>query len=200
MTKVKEAVAKAISKLKKPKKKKPTIKAKAVKKPTVKKADKKNTGIVVKKKRAPKVIPEGTKDGRPKLEVDWIAVEEMCKIHCTGEEIAAISKMSYDTLKKAIRKKYDLTFTQYYKEKSADGKMSLRRKQFKSAVEDGNTTMLVWMGKQLLGQRDGRDIDITSNGDSVAPTLIEIVAPQMIDNRVVDVEVEEIEMVTPEEE
>ena len=32
-------------------------------------------------------------------------------------------------------------------------KISLRRMQFKSA-EGGNVTMQIWLGKQLLGQRD----------------------------------------------
>lgn len=33
------------------------------------------------------------------------------------------------------------------------GRMSLRRKQWQ-AVENGNTTMLVWLGKQYLRQKD----------------------------------------------
>jgi hypothetical protein len=48
------------------------------------------------------------------------------------------------------------------------GKMSLRRHQWR-ALEEGNTTMLVWLGKQYLGQReknevtgaDGKDLVIT---------------------------------------
>jgi hypothetical protein len=38
------------------------------------------------------------------------------------------------------------------------GKASLRRMQFKAA-EDGNVTMLIWLGKQFLGQKDQRHID-----------------------------------------
>lgn len=38
------------------------------------------------------------------------------------------------------------------------GKASLRRMQFKSA-EDGNVTMQIWLGKQMLGQRDKSEID-----------------------------------------
>jgi hypothetical protein len=39
----------------------------------------------------------------------------------------------------------------------AVGRMSLRRKQWKAA-EDGNTTMLVWLGKQYLGQSDKSEV------------------------------------------
>jgi|GEM_PF-4245669 len=31
---------------------------------------------------------------------------------------------------------------------------SLRRKQVESALQHGNTTMLIWLGKQRLGQRN----------------------------------------------
>lgn len=35
----------------------------------------------------------------------------------------------------------------------ANGRMSLKRKQFDLAMK-GNVTMLIWLGKQTLGQRD----------------------------------------------
>jgi hypothetical protein len=35
----------------------------------------------------------------------------------------------------------------------ASGKIKLRRKQFDVAMK-GNTTMLIWLGKQILGQND----------------------------------------------
>lgn len=43
-----------------------------------------------------------------------------------------------------------------YKKGFADLKKSLRRKQIERA-ESGNATMLIWLGKQLLGQRDVPD-------------------------------------------
>ncbi len=38
--------------------------------------------------------------------------------------------------------------------------MSLRRKQWRAA-EEGNTTMLVWLGKQYLGQKDKSEMNAT---------------------------------------
>ena len=32
--------------------------------------------------------------------------------------------------------------------------MSLRRAQFRAAIEDKNITMQIWLGKQYLGQRE----------------------------------------------
>ena len=99
--------------------------------------------------------------GRPLAEIDWKKVENMCLIHCTGEEIAAILGIDYDTLQKAVKRVFKIHFTDYYKQKSAGGKMSLRRRQYTSAM-DGNSTMLIWLGKQWLGQSDKLETTDTS--------------------------------------
>jgi hypothetical protein len=36
----------------------------------------------------------------------------------------------------------------------SEGNISLRRKQWQMAVEKGNVVMLIWLGKQMLGQRN----------------------------------------------
>ena len=38
------------------------------------------------------------------------------------------------------------------------GKLSIRRKQIQIMDSTNNTTMAIWLGKQLLGQRDKHDI------------------------------------------
>ena len=45
------------------------------------------------------------------------------------------------------------TFDTIRNQKAEGGKVSLRRAQIKLA-ESGNATMLIWLGKQLLNQRD----------------------------------------------
>ena len=82
---------------------------------------------------------------RPRLEVDYETIYDLASIHCTDEEIAAMLKISVDTLV--------LRFTECLKEGRAKGKMSLRRKQA-DLVEQGNATMGIWLGKVYLGQKD----------------------------------------------
>ena len=41
----------------------------------------------------------------------------------------------------------------YLKKGRDQGKTSLRRMQWEKA-QSGNTTMLIWLGKQMLGQKD----------------------------------------------
>jgi hypothetical protein len=61
--------------------------------------------------------------------------------------------MDYDTLNRALKRDKHGGFTEYFKKHSASGKASLRRKQFQVA-DGGNVGMLVWLGKQYLGQTD----------------------------------------------
>lgn len=98
--------------------------------------------------------------GRKKLTIDFERVANMCAIQCTGEEIASVEGVSYDTLVRRIDEEYGLTFAEYYKQHSGKGKVSLRRKQFEVATKGkGNVQMLIWLGKQHLGQADKKEIE-----------------------------------------
>lgn len=94
---------------------------------------------------------------RPLIPVDWDQVEKMCAIQCTGEEIAGVMGFSYDTLERACKREQNLAFAEYMAQKRQEGKASLRRKQYTTAME-GNPTMLVWLGKNWLNQTDKQDI------------------------------------------
>lgn len=88
-----------------------------------------------------------------KKQIDFDVVDSLCNIQCTGEEIASVLGVDYDTLNARIKEKYGILFSDYFELKRGAGKASLRRMQWKAA-EAGNNTMLVWLGKQYLGQRD----------------------------------------------
>lgn len=96
---------------------------------------------------------------RPKKEIDWEMVDKLCAIHCTGEEIASILDVSYDTLQRRCQEEHECGFADYYKKASASGKMSLRRKQYDVAMA-GNVPMLIWLGKNTLNQRDQVDTEV----------------------------------------
>ena len=109
-------------------------------------------------KKEPKRSPKSKKDGQdvggcPLTEIDYETLDKLCTIHCTGEESAAILNIDYDTLNRRLEEEGHGGFTDYFKKKSAPGKMSLRRKQIEVALS-GNTTMLIWCGKQHLDQKD----------------------------------------------
>ena len=93
------------------------------------------------------------KSGRPKKQVDLALIENLSAIFCTQAEISAISGVSIRTL----QRNYDA----YIKKGLERGKSSLRRMQWDKCRE-GNTTMMIWLGKQYLGQTDKTE-DTTDN-------------------------------------
>lgn len=85
--------------------------------------------------------------------IDWEMIARLSSIQCTQEEIAFACKMSVDSLYNRAPKEIKEKLSDYIKRNSMGGRMSLRRWQFKAA-ESGSHTMLIWLGKQYLGQTD----------------------------------------------
>ena len=97
--------------------------------------------------------------GRPKKDVDEKLIEQLARIHCTYDEIASIVGVSKSTLSERFRTLIENAMN--------EGRASLRRQQYKLAM-DGDKTMLVWLGKQLLGQRDRLDHELSGpNGGPI---------------------------------
>jgi len=88
---------------------------------------------------------EKKKVGRPKIELDEELLYKLATIHCTMKEMVDIMGVSKDTLKN--------NFSHIIDKGMSDGKMRLRRKQIEVAMS-GNHTMLIWLGKQMLGQSE----------------------------------------------
>jgi hypothetical protein len=97
--------------------------------------------------------------GRPQIDINWKLLNGLCSVFCTQEEISSIMEVSVDTLERVCKREKRLTFAEYYKKASANGKASLRRSQYKAAVETENPTMLIWMGKQFLNQTDKQEME-----------------------------------------
>ena len=89
---------------------------------------------------------------RPRKEIDEEQFEKLCALQCTLDEIASWFKCSPDTIERWCERTYEMSFAEAYKVYSADGKISLRRFQFKQAEK--SYAMAIWLGKQWLGQKD----------------------------------------------
>lgn len=90
--------------------------------------------------------------GRPLKEINDEEFEKLCNLQCTLEEIAGFFKCSPDTIERWCVRTYEMNFAEIYKKYSQNGKISLRRLQFKLA--ERNPTLAIWLGKQYLNQRD----------------------------------------------
>jgi hypothetical protein len=98
-----------------------------------------------------------SKAGRPKIIVDWNKVNKYLQAQCNGTGIASLLGISPMTLYRACERKFKVNFEAYSSQKKAEGKELLRGKQFQTAME-GDKTMLVWLGKQYLEQKDKSDL------------------------------------------
>jgi IS30 family transposase len=91
--------------------------------------------------------------GRKKIEVNWEEFNKLCEIQCTLMEIAHWFNCSEDTIERRVKEKHNMLFADYYKKESAGGRISLRRKQ-NEVAQAGSVPMLIWLGKQYLGQSE----------------------------------------------
>ena len=101
---------------------------------------------------------------RPKkYNIDVEQVEKLAGLGCTNTEIASF----FDVGEHVIRKSYA-----EFLEKGRDkGKIRLRQWQMKAA-ERGNVAMLIWLGKQMLGQTDKQEITTTELPEGFSVELI----------------------------
>ena len=97
---------------------------------------------------------------RPKIDIDWERVDELLEADCEGTEIAAHLGIVPDTLYKRCQEDNKLRFSDYLQQKKASGNSILKEAQFKLAKE-GDKVMLIWLGKQRLGQAEKQDLSHT---------------------------------------
>jgi hypothetical protein len=110
------------------------------------------------------------KGGRPVKEIDYAQLQELCRLQCTGEECACVLGMRYETLNARLKADGHGGFLEYNKSNLGYGKASLRRLQWKAA-NSGNTSMLIWLGKQYLGQSDKMETEAKNlNVNFIAPS------------------------------
>lgn len=91
--------------------------------------------------------------GRPPIPIDLDEAFRLGTIGCTIDECAIAFDCSVAHLTSSPE------FLEAHKKGLLNVKKSLRRQQIEMAAE-GNATMAIWLGKQLLGQRDKQDMHI----------------------------------------
>lgn len=77
----------------------------------------------------------------------------LCKAQVNSDDICEALEMPRATLDRAIKDIHGMTLDKYRERKRGAGRAALQAKQFEMAMQ-GDKTMLIWLGKQWLGQRD----------------------------------------------
>lgn len=103
-----------------------------------------------------KVVPIN-KGGRPRKNVDFVKLATICQYPLTNEDIATLMDLSVDTIDRECKRVYGLGFADYKTQKQASTRKTILAKQLEVA-KAGNVTMLIWLGKQYLGQTEKQEI------------------------------------------
>jgi hypothetical protein len=93
------------------------------------------------------------KPGPKPMEIDANEVYKLAQIGSTNKELAEWFQCSTDTIERR--------FAAELHKGRANLKMSLRRWQLEAAKK-GNVAMMIWLGKQMLGQSEKVDQIVTS--------------------------------------
>jgi len=97
---------------------------------------------------------------RPKLIINYERVAELAEIQCTQEAIALDLGISVRTLQR------NPEFCRVYGAAQEKGKTLILRKQFELAKK-GDRQILIWLGKQYLGQTEKTDANVSGLGGLV---------------------------------
>ncbi len=109
-----------------------------------------------------------TENGRPVKPIDWRKVDDLLLAGCTGAEVAAFFDLHPSTFYDRVAAQYGTSFTNYAQSKKQHGESILRAHQYAKALgmtKEGDNTLLIWLGKQRLGQSE------TPNDSTVSPEV-----------------------------
>lgn len=84
--------------------------------------------------------------GRPKAKINSKDVYKLASMGCTLNEIADFHDVDVNTIRRRFK-------THLIKGK-ANLKLRLRKAQLEKAIDLHDSTMLIWLGKQMLNQTD----------------------------------------------
>lgn len=115
------------------------------------------------------------KRGRPKIELDPKQAHLFGYFRATYETMAEFIGCHYDTIRRAMQDE-NSDFCKAYKKGSSGLKMKLSEAQIKYGLA-GNASLLIWLGKQYLGQKDEPPIAVEKR-----QTVIELVPERLADS------------------
>lgn len=99
--------------------------------------------------------------------LDWHLIDSLCGLEASEAYVAErvlvgegrpVNKTSIEStvkyLGRRIRAEHDMTYVQYCQKRMEHWRLTLKQKMRKTAVEDGNVTMQIFLSKQDLGYSD----------------------------------------------
>lgn len=105
--------------------------------------------------------------GRKAAEMDFGIVDTALFYGATLPQLQFLleskgNKISIKTIQRIIERELDMTFAEYKAYRHGGAKFKLAQKQFEVAMS-GNPSMLIWLGKNWLGQTDKNETNLNLN-------------------------------------
>lgn len=112
--------------------------------------------------------------GRPKAVIDWELVDKYARAHCSGESIARKLGIQDNTLAAAIRREFNMGFTEFLQKKRAEGVDDVKEAMFRDALSGahGGIDRIFWL-KNNAGWTDKSSIS------GLPPTIQIALAPNV---------------------
>ena len=114
--------------------------------------------------------------------INFTQISRLASLMLREYEIAAALGMSRSWWQQKKRE-YPKQFKEALQNGYSMGKSSLRRKQYSVAVDEGDTKMLIWLGKQYLDQKDKIETDNSTNAKVVMTVGVEGVEPSGLEDK-----------------
>lgn len=99
--------------------------------------------------------------GRPQVKIDWGEASRLAQAGASGVQISAYFGIHYNTLVSRCRRDNKCDISDFFQQNKSKGDVLILAKQFEAAIKDKDKTMLIWLGKQRLGQKEKFEKDIS---------------------------------------
>lgn len=112
--------------------------------------------------------------GRPHKPIDWEEVKNMLLVGCTGSEIASCLNMHPNTFYDRVILEQGMHFTDFAQIHFERGNRMLRAVQFECAVKKKDRAMMIFLGKNRLGQTDKVEQKIETTQEITQKAVLEL--------------------------
>jgi hypothetical protein len=104
--------------------------------------------------------------GRPEIPIDWNRVDTLIMSGCPGTVVAANIGVHHDTLYDRVKSEKGLIYSAYSAKLKSKGDAEIYYATYDEAVNQRDKTMLIWLNKTRLGQKEEISYEIS------APTIV----------------------------
>jgi len=114
--------------------------------------------------------------GRPEKSISLEIVNELLEAGCLGTEIAGHFGVHPETLYDRVAKESGLLYSVYSQIYKQKGEAKLRKAQYDKAIGDsekGDNTLLIWLGKTRLNQREKDEQVVTAEAQAKFDSYME---------------------------